>query len=379
MANIVYISKYPPLEGGIASKTYWLSNALARSGHTVHVVTDAVAIDTHLSISGASQPHATTGVFVHRADQAIPWHIPNDSHRSISLLDKALEVVTDNAPDVVIGGYLVPYGIVSYQISRLTGLPFVLMHGGSDINKFLLCNVWDHLLQKTLSEAAYTITDLDHERYIRQYTDKAIVLPPYVPDSSDFCGTNREIPERLTLALIGKANYYWQHKGWQKAAALWDRIGDEFKCIVVSQGIGLKSFKTSIPKRLADRIEWAPFVPPWDMPKLLQTIDCLISFQEHVPFAMYSNIVLEALACGVNIIADTQDIPNCYLRYGFDFDTAKNHFIPISQFFSSSVVKGKSATKLIFQERGTMWDCSQAFSRYYHDLEQAILKPLFIA
>ena len=41
--KIALLSKYPPLEGGIAAKTYWLARGLAARGHEIHVITHGIS------------------------------------------------------------------------------------------------------------------------------------------------------------------------------------------------------------------------------------------------------------------------------------------------------------------------------------------------
>ena len=374
MAEIIYISKYPPLEGGIASKTYWLANALARSGHTIHVVTDVVAVDTHLTIPNADHPPEAPGVSIHRADQVVPWHIPNDNHRSISLLDKALEVVAEEKPDLIVGGYLVPYGIIASHLSRLTGIPFVLKHGGSDIRKFLLNDVWPHTLPRALAEACLVVTDYDNQDYIRRFTNSIMVLPPYVPDSA-FSRLPRPARDPITLALIGKANYHWHHKGWQKIVDLWGQLGDEFRFVVVSQGIGLEDFKASVPKDLVNRINWFSFVQPWNMPDLLRTVDGLLYFQDQLPFPMFSNTVLEALACGTTVLTDSIDILEGYRRHGIDLGNGTKD-LPLFTLLGPKPVNSVLIKHLAKQEGCFAWDCALAFNQYVSNIERVFLDTI---
>ncbi|OGR01305.1 MAG: hypothetical protein A2511_15515 [Deltaproteobacteria bacterium RIFOXYD12_FULL_50_9] len=375
MANILYISKYPPLEGGIAAKTYWLANALAGRGHTIHVVTDAYGIDEHYSIPNAGRAPDLPGVFVHRADQDVPWHIPNDSHRSISLLDKALEIVETTRPDLIVGGYLVPYGVVAFQLSRLTGIPLVLMHGGSDIHKFLLKNVWPNVIAKALGAAHCVVTDVDNRAHISRYTDQVKVLPPYVPDPSAFNPAKHQKKGRLALALVGKANYHWRHKGWQQVINIWSDLGGELELTVVSQGIGLKDFRNSVPQALRDRTVWRPFVPSWDMPALLHSFDGIFHLNGQLPFSMFSNLVLESLACGTPVITDTADLPSSYLKHGIDLGTATAAIFPIS-FDDSKTATTDLAEHLANQAGNASWDCASAFNRYISSIESLFLDTI---
>lgn len=376
MAGIIYITKYPPLEGGIASKTFWLTNALARSGHTIHVVTDAAGVDAHLTIQEGDLTPDTPGIRIHRADQAVPWHIPNDKHHSISLLDKALQASSENKPDLIVGSYLTPYGIIASLLSRLTGIPYVLMHGGSDIHKFLLKNVWPHALPQSLAGAHRIITDVDNQDHIRRFADRVTVLSPYVPDPSVFTGLLRPKKDKIKLALIGKANYHWNHKGWQRIVDVWAQLCDGFEFMVVSQGIGLEDFKNSIPEELAGKIQWRAFVPPWEMPELLRTIGGLFCFQDFLPFPMFSNTVLEALACGTKVLTDSPDLVEGYRRHGIDVDEGLIEVIPSSLFDRRT--SGSTIIETSFSKRkdAHCWNCSEAYDQYISSIGRVFIEAL---
>jgi len=158
MARIICISKYPPLEGGIAAKTFWLCRALAERGHTVHVVADQVNIDAEYSFPGSASDVAIKNLFTHRPAEKIPWHVPNDTHPSLALLNTTLGVIDRHGADIIDTGYLIPYGLVGYLASQITGIPFILRHGGSDLTKFVEAGIWSNMLSKTFTSAAAIIS-----------------------------------------------------------------------------------------------------------------------------------------------------------------------------------------------------------------------------
>lgn len=339
------------------------------------MVTDGVAVDKYLTIPNADRPPEMPGVFIHRGDQVVPWHIPNDSHRTISLLDKALQVVAEEKPDLIVGGYLVPYGIIASLLSRLTGIPFVLMHGGSDIHKFLLNNVWPHALPQALAEACLVVTDYDNQDHISRFTNSIKVLPPYVPAPSAFTRLPRPARDTITLALIGKANYHWHHKGWLKIVDLWEQLGDEFRFMVVSQGIGLENFKTFLAKKLVNRINWIPFVPPWNMPDLLRKIDGLLYFQDQLPYPMFSNTVLEALACGTPVITGSINILEGYRKHGIDLGNCTKD-LPLFTIPDTKTFKALMTKHFAKKDGYIAWDCTPAFNQYVSSIERVFLDTI---
>ena len=43
--KICILGKYPPIEGGVSTQTYWLARGLAQRGHHVHVITNADEVE----------------------------------------------------------------------------------------------------------------------------------------------------------------------------------------------------------------------------------------------------------------------------------------------------------------------------------------------
>ena len=92
-------------------------------------------------------------------------------------MDSALEVINDHGIDVIDTGYLIPYGIVGYMASKMTGIPYILRHGGSDVVKFLRKGVWNRLLPEVIRGAAAVITDEENWEIFGEFNEKVLVLP----------------------------------------------------------------------------------------------------------------------------------------------------------------------------------------------------------
>ena len=114
--NIAFLSKFPPLEGGIAAKTYWLASGLAERGHKVHIITHPTVTGKEYNIQdGDNVLLKIPNLQVHRPPDNLPWHLPEDNEYSLALLDLTIEVIRKHGIQILDSGYLVPYGIsVSY-------------------------------------------------------------------------------------------------------------------------------------------------------------------------------------------------------------------------------------------------------------------------
>lgn len=328
MARIICISKYPPLEGGIAAKTFWLCRALAERDHTVHVVTDQENIDAEYSSPGAQFDIAVKNLHIHRPNEKIPWHIPNDAHPSLALLNTTLEVIDRYGADAIDTGYLIPYGLVGCLAGQITGIPFMLRHGGSDLHKFVEAGLWRHLLSKAFASASAIVTDMENSERFYEHSKRVVTMPPYIPNPAFFKPSTNEAP-KPTLALIGKANYHWRHKGWHRVVEIMKSLGNRFHYLVLSQGAGFTDFRKYVEERLTSPVEWRSFVHPLEMPSLLQAISGVFVLQQDLPFPVFSNLAAEALYCNVTIITDKDDIVQIMEKQGLHVDAASRQILVV--------------------------------------------------
>ncbi len=311
--RVCIISKFPPIQGGISSKTYWLARGLAEKGIEVHVVTNADCVEKEYRIEDDS-PEPPPNLTVHNIIPDIPWHIPNSELYVPRLLDKALEVVNKNKIDVIDTNYLIPYGIVGYLVSTITGIPYVVRHGGSDLAKFLKAGMFTNLLEKVIQNAAAVITDEKNKALFEGINPNITILPRYIPDERFFfpSSVSHKMP---TFAYIGKINHYWKYKSLDKIADIFTKIEEDHSLLLVGQGNGFPKFKEYIENSDLKKCELKNFVHPANMPSLLEQIDYLLYFSQDSPIKDFSNTVCEALWSGIPVITDeTFDVTD-YTRF----------------------------------------------------------------
>ena len=301
------ISKFPPIEGGISAKTYWMAKGFAERGVEVHVVTNANCVEKEYCVDD-SAPELPPNVTVHYTDSDIPWHIPFSELYVAKLLDKALEVVLNNKIDVIDTNYLIPYGIVGYLLSTITGVPYILRHGGSDLAKFLNAGIFKHLLEKVIQNASAIITDEANEGLFKSSNSNTVILPRYIPDERVFL-PSAKLHNVPTFACIGKINYYWKYKSLDKIIEVFSEISENHRLIMIGQGKGYEDFAHHAENRGLNMTEFKRFVHPEHIPALLAQIDYLLFFSQDNPIKDFSNIVCEALWSGIPVITDkTMDI-----------------------------------------------------------------------
>ncbi len=300
--DVCMVTKFPPIQGGIAARSYWLACALAESGVRITVVTNACSVEDEYRIHGCDEHLATlANVKILSTSPDVPWHIPMSSAYCERLLALVLDHIDTQDCQLMDAGFLVPYGVVAFMAHRLTGVPYVLRHGGSDIAKFLTNTEFRPLLERVIKGAALVITDREHVDVLRPLNSRLVVTAAYVPDPRYFhpaLSTDRPVP---VVGYFGKVNYYWTHKRLSELAKQVDSTLADYRLVLVAQGIGLSRFRESLPKRVLNRAEFRPFIPPWEMPVALNSVDYVMVARDEA-IRSPSNVEAEAVACGKRLI-----------------------------------------------------------------------------
>lgn len=303
--RVCMVSKFPPIEGGVASRTYWLANRLGKRGVSVDVVTNAAACEPEYSIEGCEQGLSSIdNVTVHDLKAQAPWHIPASANYLERISNCLLKVVRENEVDVIDSGYLVPYGIAGWLVSRTTGIPHVVRHGCCDISKFLNNPEYSELLACVVRDADIVISDPETARAMDTLGANVLVREEYVPDESAFSfrTTSRDTP---VFAYVGKVNNQWHRRGLGEIAECFSSIpADTCPLVFTSQGRGIESFRKSIGRGADSRIEFSDFVPPWRMPEVLDSVDFIFDLSDDDPMFADSFVLREAAAMGVTVVTN---------------------------------------------------------------------------
>lgn len=302
--HVCMLSKFPPIEGGISSRTYWLACGLVEQGVSVSIVTNAECVESDYRIGYCNLDHlSSSGAFsIYNLSRDIPWHIPFSQDYPSRLLNLTLKVITEHNADVIDSGYLVPFGIVGWLASRLTSVPHIIRHGASDIWKFLNNVEYSEVLQRTLADAAVVITDTSNAEVLQEVGASIQIKEDYVP-SNDFLVGRRETHSVPVFAYIGKINYHWERRKLGEIAFAFRELArDSFRLQFIAQGKGKQAFIEHIGSEAAQCIEFVDFHAPWDMPEVLKNIDYLICLSEDDPIAASSYLRQEAELAGVKII-----------------------------------------------------------------------------
>ena len=295
--RILLVGKYPPMQGGIAAKSYWLARALASRGIVYNVVTMA---PKQYRTGGFRVPEHLAGHHVVE-DGESPWFIPGGDLASECLVASALDACIARKPDVVEVNYLAPFGLAGLHVARELGVPLVVRHAGSDLAKLLCFKPVARALRAVFESAAAVATTKDNVQVVLgagARGERTSVLPRYVPPPDAFAARPLPNASTKTLLVAGKLNFYWK---WKALDSLLDavRTGDPWRILVVGDGVGKSSFVDRVCQHgQAGTVEFESFRTPEDMPGLLSECHAVWAVRTPDDIGDPSNLAWEAAAAG---------------------------------------------------------------------------------
>jgi len=318
--KICIISKYPPIEGGVSARVYWLAKALGERGHEVHVVTNAQEVENeYREIIDENDPEfIPKNVHVHSIDADTNlWHIPFSQAYAERLANLAIEVIHEYDIQLIDSCYILPYAISGFIAKNVTGRPMILRHAGSDIGKLYSSTAYQTLFKSIFKKADRVVTIpqlkqvfLDagvHESNVLfenlvgvdtnafQYDVIPFFLSEYVSE---------KIPSCPIITYIGKVDYYWKYKGLSELIESVHNIKADFRLFFVANGKGLADFKRQVKNNnLEDKSIFLNFIPPWKIPSIIKLSTCVVVPEREFPVPYHMPILpREVMAVGKCLI-----------------------------------------------------------------------------
>jgi glycosyltransferase involved in cell wall biosynthesis len=346
--RICIIGKFPPIQGGVSTRTYWTAHDLAKRGHEVHVVTNAKEarppFRMHMRRRDWKRCEGAYGigsVTVHWTDpvDSSQFYIPMASAFVSKLAATAARVHSERPFDLVYSHYLEPYGVAGHLVADIARVPHVVRMAGSDAGRLWRHPQFEALYDHVLCSAAIVIaTGMVAGRAIKRgvrperiEAGGALELPEdlFRPDGPalDLAALQREIelePEiRETLwggfkgdfPFFGIYGKLGETKGSFALLAAMQRLkqdGMEVGLVVMAHGWpALESKFRSRAEELdiADRVLQIPFVPHWRVPEFLRSCLAACCLEQDFPIAFHAPVIArEVLMCGTCLVASTEVI-----------------------------------------------------------------------
>jgi glycosyltransferase involved in cell wall biosynthesis len=322
--KICIIRKYPPIEGGISSSTYWLAKGLGEKGHEVHIVTNALEVeDEYRENLETDDPNYTPkNVYVHSTDpsptiEANPSHIPFSKMYCEKLASLAIQIIEKYDIEIIDSGYLIPYSVSGFLAKSFTGVPQIIRHGGSDLQRLYPSPYLNDLLDKVIKSADAIIADPVMTSFFQNRgvpSDKIIPMqrvpvdtrafnPEVSPlDLTPYLTTQKYFPDIPIISYVGKITYHFETKGLCELLDACSSIKEDFLLLFVANGKKIDLFKHLVKNaNLEDKTIFLDFLPPWQIPSVLKACTCAIALEKETsPVLKYHtpSLPAEALATG---------------------------------------------------------------------------------
>ena len=318
--RICFISKYPPIEGGVSARVYWLAKALGEKGHEVHIVTNAMEVEEEYKerIDDNGEEYSPQNVYMHSVNpDNNPWHIPFSKTYTERIANLAIEVIEKYNIQLIDSYYILPYCISGFIAKNITGIPQILRHAGSDIGKIFASPSYNTLFKTIFQKVdkIVTISPLKEmflslgipESRIAFDEKVGVDTKAFNPEVSSFPLSDyigKKIPECPIITYIGKINYYWKTKGLYELIEAVKWIKSDFFLLFVANGKGLPEFQNLIQKKdLEKHSIFLGFVPPWKIPSIIKLSTCVVVPEREFPIQHHMPILpREVMAVGKCLI-----------------------------------------------------------------------------
>ena len=290
--NLLYIGKYPPLEGGTSVAAYWRMKEYAARGICTKIVTACRRDESCLPLDEDDEAIVI--------DSKMDWHIPYTQLFAERLISSALAISKIFKVDVIEGNYFFPYGYAAYIVSLLLDRPLILRHAGSDLFRLGRNEELADLLHKMLQSAKRIVTYEDCRKVwndIGIAKDNLFFTKRYVPNPQFFYPEDKN----ENAVMIGKITdkwdrsqleYYISELKKQDFRGMLDIYSSSKRSSEVKNFFCENGIKTSVHG----------FLPPKKVCKVLAKASYAIVSEIPPNIIEQSNISLEAIACKCRLI-----------------------------------------------------------------------------
>ena len=119
---------------------------------------------------------------------------------------------------------------------------------------------------------------------------------------SSYITYQKYVPGIPIISYIGKITHHFETKGLYELLEVCSKINKDFLLLFVANGKKLDEFKKLVKNNnLAEKLIFLNFVPPWQIPSILQASTCVLALEKTTsPVLQYHTPALpaEALATG---------------------------------------------------------------------------------
>ncbi|MDI6103349.1 glycosyltransferase [Actinoplanes sp. NEAU-A12] len=321
--RICFVGKYPPIEGGVSTSTYWMVRGLAQLGHDVHVVTNAGEVEDAYRMTFEDddapwyQPAFPPpgGRVVVRSVQPFSRvsmrHIPSANPYVSRLAAAATDVVRANDCDVVLAYYLEPYAVAASMAATWTGRPLIIRHAGSDLDRLFRIPDLATTYREVLTRADAVVTRrplLARFRGLGVPVERLYEAPAYAVPREVFHPA--VAPLDLPIAGTPTIGIYGKVGGPKGTLDLIDALGrlareglDFHVAAMIGSGQARRLESAVRDAGITGRVHVLPLLPNWKVPRFIRACTAVCFLERDFPVVIHGPIVpREVLACGTCLV-----------------------------------------------------------------------------
>ena len=287
--KVLYIGKYPPIEGGTASAAYWRIEALEKQGISFQIVT-CITDGSEFLID--SLVHAKN---IHVLHKKVQWHIPYSQLYAEQLISKSLELATVEHFDLIEGCYLFPYGFAAYIVAGILKKPFFLRHAGSDLHRLVETGTLDTLTRIMAEKAALIVTypDCIKRWHSIGVSSNLHLSSRYTPNPIYFTDNGRH----TKAVFLGKITEKWDRSQLKYYYQYLKNSGYRDSIHVYSNPATVNNFSAYFKEKKYE-VVGHPFVMPGHVPSILRDTKYLLLSAIPQGIPEESNLFKEGLMSG---------------------------------------------------------------------------------
>jgi glycosyltransferase involved in cell wall biosynthesis len=313
---------------------YWGARGLAERGHQVFVVTNANEIEEtfRIRISPAdlgeggeyarSFPETGGRVEVHSTeppDRSHLYYIPMGNPTVTRLATMATDTIRKHDCKIIYSYYLEPYGMAAHLASAWTGVPYIVKHAGSDLNRLLPLEELKTAYLEVLGRANRVVSrgpsrqqlislgvDEDRidarvafglpERYFHPDAPRMDInsclaeLAETQTEEEQAAGRYAPIDDRLpVIGIYGKLGLYKGSFDLVNAMTRVIRSGTPFYLVAVSHGWQEKTFWRYVAEAgIGQYIRMLPFMPHWKIPSFIRACTAITFLERDFPISAHT-------------------------------------------------------------------------------------------
>lgn len=365
--------EYPPIGGGAANAMWSLARACEEEGHRVTVLTAAYG-----ELKGWRREN---GVDVFRCRSIRKQRATSTILEMLAfVLSAALSlpgIVKRKNIDGIIVFFLFPCGPLGLIAHALFRIPYLISLRGGDVPGTEPGLLWFHRLLQPIRKLVYrkSAAIIANSRGLKRIAQRTDCVPIHViPNGVDTDFFQPVAPGQKRAESAFQLIYVGRFQPEKNLCFLFHRLsefGGQTAVPFLIHMVGEGPQKTELEKlaqtlMLSDRIVWHDWLERSALKEIYQHVDCLILPSRYEGM---SNVILEAMACGLPILAsrvggNTDLVQEGHSGYLFDPDSPGSFFNAIAAMIDNPAkAKQMGVNARRFADRCLSWT---QVARQYH-------------